>query len=155
MGRRLVRLVMFRAVLPLLFPSGAVADGPDNAFSVRDPAIAGYTTMSGASPLATDVTVPHWHGQFQDPINGMTYGYNMVGNEDPRNAGAGTTSVPVDIIPLRLAFEANNGFALDGTNEGGLTLASPIFQRTDSSATPHSFGGAGALSSGNVGVQYA
>lgn len=155
MRHRPVQVLMFSAVLALLFPSAAVADGPDTRFSVRDPAIAGYTTMGGASPLATDATVPHWHGQFTDPTSGVTYGYNMVGAEDPRNPGAGTTSVPVDIIPLRLAFEANNGFALDGTNEVGLTLASPIFQNRDYSSTPHSFGGAGPLSSGNVGVQYA
>jgi hypothetical protein len=155
MRRGLVHVLVFSVLSAALFASTAAADAPDTRFTVRDPDVAGYTAIGGASPLATDVTVPHWHGQFTDPANGVSYGYNMVGAEDPRNAGAGTTVVPVDIIPLRLSFEANNGFALDGTNEVGLTLASPIFQGNDYSSTPHSFGGAGPLSSGNVGVQYA
>lgn len=140
--------------LALLSSSTAAAGDPRPGLPVRDPGVAGYTTTGGATPLATDATVPHWHGQFIDPATGTQYGYNMVGNEDPRNADAGTTVVPVDIIPLRLSFEANNGFALDGTDEVALTVASPIFQAADYSSTPHSFGGAGALSAGNVGVQY-
>ena len=154
MRHHVARALGLVVVTALLFPSAAAADsGPH--LQVRDPELAGYTTTGGATPLATDTTIPHWHGQFTDLTNGLTYGYNMVGNEDPRNATAGTTVVPVDIIPLRLSFEANNGFALDGTSEVGLTLASPIFERADFTSTPHSFGGAGPLSAGNDGVQYA
>ena len=40
-----------------------------------------------------DETVHHWHGSFTDPTNGVTYDYNMVGNEDLRDAKAGTTTV--------------------------------------------------------------
>jgi hypothetical protein len=152
MRHRFGRVLVFAVTATLLFPAAAAADS-DPHLQVRDPELAGYTTMGGATPLVTDRTVPHWHGEFAK--DGVTYGYNMVGNEDPRSPSAGATVVPVDIIPLRFAFEANNGFALDGTNEVGLTLASPIFQPTDFSLTPHSFGGAGPLSSGNVGVQYA
>ena len=155
MRRHVAQVMTFSIVAALIFPSLADADGPGAHLPVRDPEIAGDTTIGGASPLATDLTVPHWHGQFTDPMDGATYGYNMVGADDPRNSEAGTTVVAVDIIPLRFSFEANNGFTLDGTNEVGLTLASPIFQNNDYSSTPHSFGGAGALSSGNVGVQYA
>ena len=148
------RVLAITLATATLFPSSAVAAGSVVPLPVRNPQLAGYTTVGGARPLATDATVPHWHGQFTDPTTGLSYGYNMVGSEDPRNAGAGTTVVPVDVIPLRLSFEANNGFALDGTNELPLTLASPIFQGADYSSTPHSFGGAGPLSAGNVGVQY-
>jgi len=156
MRRRIAQLVIFLFAIALFVPSTAAAGGPDtNTLPVRDPQTPRELRMAGATPLATEATIPHWHGQFTDPTTGVSYGYNMVGSEDPRNVGAGTTTIPVDIIPLRLSFEANNGFALDGTNELGLTLASPIFQRSDFSYTAHSFGGAGVLSPGNVGVQYA
>src|SRR5205085_12686570 len=102
-----------------------------------------FTTMGGAAPLATDKTVPHWHGEFTDPTNGVTYGYNMVGSEDPRNANAGTTAVPVDIIPLRLEFTNEGGYALDGSNSVALTVGSPIFQVGDYTRTSGSTGGTG------------
>jgi hypothetical protein len=134
--------------------SSALAGTGTTQLPVREPGPPAFITGTGADPLATDVTVPHWHGQFTDPTNGATYGYNMIGAEDPRNADAGTTVVPVDIIPLKISFADNGGFALDGTDEVALTVASPIFQTADYSYTAHSSGGAGALSSGNVGVQY-
>src|ERR1043165_2818634 len=150
LGGQVIALVLAMASLS----SSAAASGPGPNLPLRDPQVASYTTVGGVAPLASDITVPHWHGQFTDPTDGITYGYNMVGAEDPRNVDAGTTIVPVDLIPLRLSFEANNGFALDGTNDAALTVASPIFQPADYSWTARSFGGAGPLSAGNVGVQY-
>ena len=131
-------------------PVAGAASAP--ALPVRDAGNPTFTTMGGATPLATDRTVPHWHGEFTDPTNGVTYGYNMVGT-DPRTSNA-TTTVPTDIIPLNLQFSANGGYGLDGTDVVQRTIASPIFQAGDYTSTARSSGGAGPLSAGNVGVQY-
>lgn len=150
----LARISAFVVIALLSSSSFAFAGADSTQLLVREPGPPAFVTGTGASPLATDRTVPHWHGQFTDPTNGVTYGYNMVGAEDPRNANAGTTLIPVDIIPLRLSFAENGGFALDGTDDLSLTVASPIFQTADYSYTAGSSGGAGPLSWGNVGVQY-
>lgn len=84
-----------------------------------------FTTQGGASPLATDRTVPHWHGSFTDPTNGVTYGYNMVGNGDPRT-GPGTTTVPTEIIPLNFTF--SNGQSFNGSDTVNAIENSPVFQ---------------------------
>lgn len=154
MLRRLVRMSVALAVFALVSSSSALAGTGSTQPPVREPGAPTFTTVAGATPLATDATVAHWHGQFTDPTNGVTYGYNMVGAQDPRDADAGTTVIPVDIVPLRLSFADNGGYTLDGTDEVALTVASPIFQNADYSFTAHSSGGAGPLSSGNVGVQY-
>lgn len=147
-------LVMVAANALATSPAVLAAGTPPPTLPIQDPVAPAFMTVGGATPLATDVTVPHWHGQFTDPTNGVTYGYNMVGNEDPRVPGAGTTVIPVDIIPLRMSFERNAGVTLDGADEVALTIASPVFRAADYTSTAHSSGGAGALSSGNVGVQY-
>ena len=110
--------------------------------------------MGGADPLATDRTVAHWHSQFTDPTNGVTYGYNMVGTSDPRSGTAGTTTIGVDLIPLDLHFAANGGYSLNGANAVALTLASPIYQQNDYTRTSDSSGGPGELSKGNRSEQY-
>ncbi len=84
-----------------------------------------YTTEGGATPLPTDRTVPHWYGSFTDPTNGVTYGYNMVGNGDPRTYH-GTTTVPTEIIPLNFTF--SDGSAFKGSDVTAATIASPVFQ---------------------------
>ncbi|HYR93546.1 MAG TPA: hypothetical protein VEP48_05005 [Methylomirabilota bacterium] len=155
MHRHLARTLAFIAISTLLATSAYAASPTPPALPVIEEAGSPqFTSIGGAAPLATDKTVPHWHGQFTDPTNGVTYGYNMVGLEDPRNAGAGTTTIPVDIIPLRLEFTAEGGYALDGANAVSLTMASPVFQDADYTSTAFSSGGAGPLSAGNVGVQY-
>src|SRR4029077_840801 len=148
--RHLIRAVAFSVTTALLATSAfAASPAPTTLPTIEEAGTPQFASMGGATPLATEKTVPHWAGQFTDPSNGVTYGYNMVGTEDPRNAGAGTTTVPVDIIPLRLAFSNEGGFALDGTNEVALTVASPMFQNFDYTTTSGSSGGAGALSAGN------
>jgi len=120
-----------------------------------------FTTMGGATPLATDKTVPHWHSEFTDPTNGVTYGYNMVGSEDPRNADAGTTTVGVDIIPLNFSFAANGGYPLNGSNVVSAIVNSPVFKSFDYTSTKYTTdehylpAKGGTLSPGNSGVQYA
>ena len=135
-------------------PGGALPFFGDAGMSPK------FTTMGGASPLATDKTVPHWFGQFTDPTNGVTYGYNMVGNEDPRNASAGTTTIGVDIIPVNFQFAANGGYALNGSNIANAITNSPMFTNNDYTSTRYTTDEhylptrGGTLSPGNSGVQY-
>ena len=154
--RRLPRHFLARLAVSALVIGATIAASPTPAtLPVRDEAGSPtFTTMGGADPLATDRTVAHWHGQFTDPSNGVTYGYNMVGSADPRSGNAGTTTIGVDLIPLDLHFAANGGYSLNGANEVALTLASPMFQANDYTTTSGSSGGAGPLSSGNTAEQY-
>jgi hypothetical protein len=107
-----------------------------------------FTHVGGADPQATDQTVPHWFNTYVDGSNGKTYGYNMVGVNPALN---GTSTVPVDIIPLNISFAVDGGFALNGADVVNATKASPIFQSNDYSTVADSTGGAGPLSAGNVG----
>src|SRR5215469_14660744 len=86
-----------------------------------------FTTLGGASPLPTDKTVPHWFGSYTDPTNGGTYGYNMVGNGDPRTY-TGTTTVPTEIIPMNFTFSTGQSF--NGSDVTTAMTNSPIWQDT-------------------------
>jgi hypothetical protein len=115
-----------------------------------------FTEIGGATPLRTDKTVAHWSGRFTDPTNGVTYGYTMVGADPATN---GSTTTPTDIIPLNLAFSADNGYALNGTDVVDRTVNSPIFRSGNYSTTAKSGDyqfdtGGGELSAGNHDVQY-
>ncbi len=134
--------------------SGAL--GAQAKLPVKDPSGPEFTEMGGAAPLATDKTVAHWHGQFTDPTNGVTYGYNMVGADPATN---GSTTTPTDLIPVNIVFTANGGTALNGTDVVGRTAASPIFEAADYTSTARSgdadnLSDGGPLSAGNTGVQY-
>lgn len=110
-----------------------------------------FTTNGGASPLATDKTVPHWYGSFTDPTNGVTYGYNMVGNGDPR-AYQGTTTVPTEIIPMNFTF--SDGEQFNGSDVTQAMVSSPIWQNTSwATAKVTPTGPAQALSSAGT-TQY-
>jgi hypothetical protein len=108
-----------------------VRDGPD------------FAVVAGALPLPGTKTIPTWRDVFTDPTNGQTYGVDIVGSQDPRSPGAGTTTVPVSIIPVDLSFEANGGQTFKGSDSVQAVLHSPIFQAADYSAF-----------SDNRGVQY-
>ncbi len=86
-----------------------------------------FTTDGGATPLATDKTIPHWHGSYTDPTNGVTYGYNMVGNGDPRTY-SGTTTVPTEIIPLNFTFSTGDQY--NGSDATSAMVNSPMWQST-------------------------
>ncbi|HET8603970.1 MAG TPA: hypothetical protein VFM09_08590 [Marmoricola sp.] len=138
-------------------PAAQAATG-DATLPVKDlsSSDAQFTETGGATPLNTDTTVQHWHGQFTDPTNGVTYGYNMVGSDPATNT---STTTPTDIIPINVVFSANNGYALNGTDVVDRTVASPIFQPGNYTKTAHSGDyahpdGGGTLSPGNTGVQY-
>ncbi|MGN6333006.1 MAG: hypothetical protein ACTHOD_15370 [Motilibacteraceae bacterium] len=131
-------------------PSAGAASA---ALPTKDPGAPQFTTEGGASPLSTDVTIPHWHGAFTDPTNGTTYGYNMVGT-DPFTKSPGSSTIPTDIIPLNISFQANGGQSLNGADKVSRTIASPIFQTADYTRVSDSSSGPGQLSAGNSGVQY-
>jgi len=136
--------------------------GPVTGLPEQEPTVAVYLSPSGTEPVATDRTVPHWHGQFTDPTNGVTYGFNMVGS-DP--ASRTSTTVEVDVVPLDYTFSGSGDYQLNGSDVIDRVMASPIFQTADYSSTPSVTGPAdstghtpivpgGTLSQGNVGVQF-
>jgi hypothetical protein len=90
----------------------------------------------GASVLPTDNTVPHWSSSFA--LSGVTYPFTMVGT-DPSTTQTATT-VPVEIIPLRLVFA--DGVARDATDIVSGALGSPIFQQAPFTSGTTQFGDA-------------
>lgn len=82
------------------------------------------TTVEGVggsiAPNAT--TIPHWQGSFTS--GGVTYPYTMVGT-DPA-AGSLTTTIPVELIPLRFVF--SSGDAYDASPIITPAVQSPVFQ---------------------------
>jgi hypothetical protein len=103
-------------------------------------------------------TVRHWTGHSVNPVDGLTYTYDIVG-ADPRTGRAAT--IGVDIIPLNVNV---GGKSFNGSDRVEAILASPLFQRGDytttSAATTFNAttgrfgkGSGGALSAGNTGVQ--
>ena len=128
--------------------------GTTSPILVDDSQIKAQTVaLGGASPLNTDVTIPHWFGQTFDPSNGVTYGYNMAGVDPATN---GSVTIPVDIIPLNLTVQ---GVAFNGTDRVPAVEASPIFQSNSyvstvaASDSNEAKGPGGKLSAGNKGVQ--
>src|SRR5439155_4558017 len=79
-------------------------------------------SFGGADPLPTSRTVEHWAGETTNPVNGVTYRYNMVG-VDPSTDGS--TTVGVDIIPLDVTVE---GVTFSGSDSVPGVLASPLFR---------------------------
>jgi hypothetical protein len=111
------------------------------------------SVSDGSVPTTGTHTIPFWTGQFTDPTVGVSYSYKMVGQGDPRQL-SGTTTIQVDLIPINLVFAGSAGYALNGSDKVESVLASPIFTPSDFSTTAIATGGAGALSAGNVNVQY-
>jgi hypothetical protein len=150
------RLLLALALLVTVAAAGAASafagsGGSASTLPTRDTAgdTAQFTSQGGLTPLADANTIPHWSSQFTDPTNGVTYPYTMVGSNP--FTGSGSSTVPTDIIPVRVVFDANGGYAIDGTNRVAAVQASPLFQSNDYSTVTASSGGAGALSPGNIG----
>src|SRR6516164_11147337 len=99
------------------------------------------TTIGGAQVLQTTQTVPHWFGSTLNPLNGVTYGYNMVG-ADPNNCSGSAcdVTITVDITPLKVNV---GGLSFDGSAALPATLASPVFATYDFGSVP--FATAGSL----------
>src|SRR5262245_39355833 len=82
---------------------GALADS--SPVPVDDDSIqASSVSFGGADPLTTDRTIPHWLGETTNPLNGVTYRYNMVG-VDPATDGSATLGV--DIVPLDVTVDGS------------------------------------------------
>jgi hypothetical protein len=136
--------------------SPANADGAAAPIVVPDSAIhAISTTVGGAKPQPTTNTLTHFFRTALNPLDGTTFGFNMVG-QDPSLQH--TTTITVDITPLNLTLD---GLTFNGTDILAPTLNSPVFTNNDYTSTQfvtdrtvangHSAGG--TLSPGNLSNQ--
>jgi hypothetical protein len=80
------------------------------------------TTIGSADPSSGALTIPHWSSSFS--YNGVTYPYTMVGSSP--FTGSRQTTVATRILPIRLVFA--DGTVLDGSDNVGKLVASPLFQ---------------------------
>jgi hypothetical protein len=115
------------------------------------------TVGGGASVLPTTRTVAHFYATAQNPNDGVTYGYNMVGASPLTCGGSACDStIPTDIVPLNINVA---GRAFNGTDVVPTVIASPLFANNDYTSTtastkaPTGVTAGGPLSSGNAGVQ--
>ena len=93
------------------------------------------TTFGGASPLKTTQTVAHWAGSTTNPVNGVTYGYNMVGaNPNTCSGTACSTTITADVTPLNVVVD---GLTFSGSQVVTPTLDSPVFSLNDYGSTTH------------------
>jgi hypothetical protein len=118
------------------------------------------TTVGGAAPLPTARTVAHWYGTTFNPLDGVTYGHNMVG-ADPNNCSGSDcdVTITVDITPLNVIVD---GQSFNGHNALAATLASPVFATYDFGSVPFATAGSlkprfprgpgGVLSQGDTGI---
>jgi hypothetical protein len=129
------------------FPSNALSSRPDEGgdSELRHPkfvftGVVDHQTVGGAAPLPTARTVAHWFGSTFNPLDGVTYGHNMVG-ADANNCSDCDVTITVDITPLIVTVD---GLSFDGSAALPATLASPIFATYDFGSVP--FATAGSLS---------
>jgi hypothetical protein len=160
MNRRLALALALSALVAATIAATALAATGKPALPKRDTSgdTPGFTEQGGVTPLADAKTVEHWAGSFTDPTNGVTYPFTMVGKAPSTN---GSSTTPTDIIPVKVTFDANGGYALDGTSKVAAVEASPIFQSNDYSTVAgytvddngyeKASGTPGILSPGNVG----
>jgi hypothetical protein len=155
-------VVVAAAAALLIVPANSAAGGVLPGLPTADPSAPADTVVSGQVPVANARTIPHWHSQFTDPTNGVTYGYDMAGSDPALNQD---TTIPVDIVPLDFVFAGSGDYALRGSDIVANVVSSPMFQPSDFSYTPLVTGPmdssqhvnvlpGGPLSAGNTGVQY-
>jgi len=119
----------------LLFVLGQIAAAQSAPLLIDDSQMqAVSTTVGGASPLPTARTVAHWFGTTFNPLDGVTYGHNMVG-ADPNNCSGSDcdVTITVDITPLIVTVA---GLSFIGSAALPATLASPIFATYDFGSVP-------------------
>lgn len=152
-ARNLAALAGVTIALPFLASTASAGTSPP-PIQASDSAIKPMTTtMGGASVLPTTRTVAHWHGTATNPVDGVTYGFNMVG-ADP--AAQAATTITADIIPVNVVVD---GQTFSGSDVVQPTLDSPIFTPENYQSTSFVTSAAGgyqpggALLSGNNGVQ--
>ncbi|HET7449412.1 MAG TPA: hypothetical protein VFJ78_02340 [Gaiellaceae bacterium] len=130
MNRKPLLALTLLLALAAIVVATAAAGSTKPAIPVRDTTgdTPGFTEQGGVTPLQDAKTVEHWSGSYVDPSNGHTYSFTMVGKKPSLNQSSTT---PTDIIPVRVVFDANGGFALDGTSKVAAVEASPLFANND------------------------
>lgn len=129
--------------------------------AVADSQLPTSTATSGGAPVyATTRTIPHWFGSTLNPVDGVTYGYNIVGaNPNTCSGAACDVTVQVDIKPIDLRID---GMTFSASDVVAALLASPLFAENDYGSTPFATGGdsfelaprgpGGILSQGDAGI---
>jgi hypothetical protein len=91
------------------------------------------TVDGGADVVPTTRTIPHWWGATLDPLDGITYGYNIVGADPSACSGTGCdTTVEVDMTPIVLRVD---GMTFSASDVVAAALASPEFALNDYGST--------------------
>jgi hypothetical protein len=146
--RKIVATAGTAAVLPFLATAANAAAGSgagSTPIVVPDSAITPSTiTLGGAKVLPTTRTVAHWHGTALNPVDGVTYGFNMVGADPSTNQ---STTITTDITPINVVV---GGVTFNGTDVVNPTLASPLFTNQDYSSTPWVTSSAGGFTAGGT-----
>jgi len=129
--------------------SPAPAVIPDSALQAMS------TTVGGAKPQPSTNTLTHFFRTTFNPLDGTTFGFNMVG-QDP--ALQRSTTITVDVTPLNVTV---GGRTFNGTDILQPTLNSPVFTNNDYTSTQFvsdptvakGFTTGGSLSPGNTSNQ--
>lgn len=114
-----------RSAVTAVLVAGIVAVGVAGPAAAQSVAGRGPDTVGSATPAVGDQRVASFSDSFT--FRGTTYPYTMVGTNPHRSTA--TTTVPTEIIPLRVVF--SDGTVIDGTPRVAAVLASPIFQPAD------------------------
>lgn len=142
-------------ITPLLASSASAATSPEPVV-ISDSALqASSATVGGASPQPSSRTLTHFFRTALNPLDGITYGFNMVG-QDPSLQQS--TTITVDITPLNVNV---GGLTFNGSDVLGPTLSSPVFTSNDYTSTQfasdptvaNGHGPGGTLSPGNTSNQ--
>src|SRR5258708_40052121 len=109
-ARKLTVLAGVMLALPFLASVASAGTGPA-PIAVPDASVhAMTTTIGGASVLPTTRTVAHWFGTAANPVDGVTYGFNMVGADPSLNQ---STTITADIIPVNVVV---GGLTFNGSD---------------------------------------
>ena len=135
MSRRKAAACLALAALIVAAPARAASGTPSVAPTpIADADLQPSTIVDGgADVLPTDRTVPHsWTAAF-DPLDGRTYGYNIVGANPATCRGAACdVTVQVDVTPIDIVVD---GMTFRGSDVVGAALASPMFATNDFGTT--------------------
>jgi hypothetical protein len=126
-------MVVFLTLLAVGAP--AVAQASTGRLTARYTAIplSGVSRPTLAAQSAAATTVKTWSSSIVSPVNRTTYQYTMVGNNPMVTEATPTTSVGVDLIPVKLVFSngtMNPEVATAGCSTKtplALTSGSPVF----------------------------
>jgi hypothetical protein len=154
-ARRLALTAGVAITIPFLASAASFGSSPAPAVIPDSALQALATTVGGAKPQPSDNTLTHFFRTAVNPLDGITYGFNMVGR-DP--ALRQSTTITVDLTPLNVNV---GGRSFNGTDVLQPTLDSPVFTSNDYTSAPlvsdptvasgHTAGG--ILSPGNTSNQ--